>query len=84
MISIYNVHVKMESQDQCDRMKKVCIDNGLEYLDSFFDFWEYYPENNFFGYNEASEEFLIHREVKKETKVTEAGFLKLLENERNI
>ena len=84
MISIYNVHVKMESQEQCDRMKQVCIDNELKYFDRFFDFWEYYPENYFFGYNEIIDKFSIYRDSKNETKVTEAGFLKLLENERNI
>lgn len=29
MKTIYNTYVVMESQEQCDRMKQLCIDNGL-------------------------------------------------------
>lgn len=29
MLTIYNTYVVMESQEQCDRMKQLCIDNGL-------------------------------------------------------
>ena len=35
MKTIYNTYVIMESQEQCDRMKQLCIDNGLK-------IWEYY------------------------------------------
>mgnify|MGYP003402789722 FL=1 len=29
MKTIYNTYVVMESQDQCDRIKQLCIDNNL-------------------------------------------------------
>ena len=33
MKTIYNVAVLMESQEQCNRMKQLCIDNGLPIWD---------------------------------------------------
>ena len=35
MKTIYNTYVEMESQEQCDRMKQLCIDNKLRIWDSF-------------------------------------------------
>jgi len=39
--TIFNVYVVMESQEQCDRMKQVCIDNGLDYWKELSN--PYYP-----------------------------------------
>lgn len=32
-LTIFNTAVKMESQEQCDRMKQVCLDNELPILE---------------------------------------------------
>lgn len=40
--TIYNVYVKMKSQAQCDRFKKLCIDNNLRIWDDF----RIYPSNS--------------------------------------
>jgi hypothetical protein len=35
MKTIYNVAVLMDSQEQCDRMKQLCLDNGLPIWEDF-------------------------------------------------
>lgn len=30
MKTIYNAYVEMKSQEQCNRMKQLCLDSGLE------------------------------------------------------
>jgi len=38
MKTIYNTYVKMESQEQCDRMQRVCVENGLPCLIGYDSF----------------------------------------------
>lgn len=74
--TIYNVYVKMESQEQCDRMKQVCFDNGLPYSKKEIAF-EYDSDfGNAFRYTECNQ-FGVYEPYNK-TKVTESEFLKLL------
>jgi len=68
----------MESQEQCDRMKQVCVDNGLPYLDGktgftlndIFMHFGYY--NNVFGVLSLDG-----------IEVTEAEFLQLLKEQKD-
>jgi len=78
-LTIYNVYVEMQDQAQCDRMKQLCVDNGLTIdIDRRFvfdfkgDYFEFY-ENEFYVY---------YYNVKKsnKTKVTEREFIELLKN----
>ena len=80
MKTIYNTYVEMESQEQCDRMKQLCIDNGLPIwndIDAFTieeDFG-----NQFFKHHN---DFAVLFNSDK-IKITEKEFIKLLQDERN-
>jgi len=81
MKTIYNTYVEMQSQEQCDRMKQLCLDNGLNIWD-----WEYsfkFRENlkKVFEYNENAENFYCNAsDIQNDTKVTEEEFIELLKN----
>ena len=51
MKTIYNTYVVTESQKQCDRMKQLCIDNGL---DIHYDF-DFFSNYKYFWSNEGEE-----------------------------
>jgi len=82
MKTIYNTYVKMESQEQCDRMKQLCIDNGLKIWDDEVAFEFYSFRNNclFIGIDYQASVFLIVPENKQ--KITEQEFIKLLQDEQ--
>lgn len=69
----------MESQEQCDRMKKLCIDNNLP-------IWKWKPAfeltmNKVFEYDSGVEKFYCNSAgIEQETKVTEEQFIELLKN----
>jgi len=75
MKTIYNTYVVIESQEQCDRMKQLCIDNGLKIsnLKSFFLFYGKY----FFYYSGF---FGLGSFIYKKQKITEKQFIELLKN----
>ena len=82
MKTIYNTYVVMESQEQCDRMKKLCIDNGLLIWGSF-DFTE--NEKNIFSKDKDDIDFLVmssSSNIKNYSnifiEVTEQEFIELL------
>ena len=75
-LTIYNVYVEMQDQAQCDRMKQLCIDNGLNirntlwvYIGDYFSFFDVE-----FGI------FYKGTEDPYQTKVTEQEFIELLKN----
>jgi len=78
MKTIYNTYVVIESQEQCDRMKQLCIDNKLIYdnvtIISYF--------REFFFYNSTEKFGVLYGAEKDEnkTQVTEQEFIKLLKN----
>lgn len=86
--TIYNVAVLMESQQQCDRMKQLCIDNGLPYwkYESAFEYSkgivfgfgydEYVEDSEFFTYP------LDNDTIGIKTIVTESEFIELLKQEK--
>lgn len=76
MKTIYNTYVVMESQEQCDRMKQLCIDNNLHIWG-----WEYAFEkrnNSVFEYDNLSFEFYCSTCETDKTQVTEQEFIELL------
>ena len=81
MKTIYNTYVLMESQEQCDRMKQLCIDNGLEIWDDDLAF-EYQDEENAFGFDDEDNDFFVFAgytsDLTGKTKVTEEEFIELL------
>lgn len=82
-LTIFNVYVAMDSQETCDRMKQLCLDNGLPIWEMFFVFWKHLKQNNFFGYDSKTKEFAIHEFCKQKTKVSEAEFIELLKEYKN-
>lgn len=79
MKTIYNTYVVMESQEQCDRMKQLCIDNGLKVWEDEMSF-EHSVEkysNNSFGYGLECEFYVGHSVYDKE-QITEQEFIELL------
>ncbi len=80
--SIYNVYVVMDSQATCDRMKQLCIDNGLpywksiasfQYIDWFLNCFSYdIQDNEFYCFDVKSAKNII------KTQVTESEFIELL------
>lgn len=81
MKTIYNTYVEMESQEQCDRMKQLCIDNGL-------DIWEYELSFTFIDdyrlFEFAYFDFYVTNKLQEcsKQKITEQEFIKLLKKEQ--
>lgn len=76
--TIYNTYVVMESQKQCDRMKQLCIDNGLPISGSEISF-EY---NQIWGYafKQSKERWFGVYENYNQTQITEQEFIELLKS----
>jgi hypothetical protein len=82
--TIYNTFIRVTSQEQCDRLKQICIDNGLPIWDSprAFEFdaislepiLEYDFNNDFAIYNNDGA-------TLDKTEVTEVEWLELLKQE---
>ena len=80
-LTIYNVYVEMQDQAQCDRMKQLCIDNGLNYWDDYTDAFKYVDSNDVFGFDiESKDFFILPYSLEDYTKVTEQEFIELLKN----
>ena len=81
--SIFTVYVPItEGQTQCNRLKQICIDNGLPIWDSISG-WKYNENDSFFSYDKADNEFFIfygdyYIKEWKYTQSTEAEFIELL------
>ena len=75
MKTIYNTFVVMQDQSQCDRMKQLCIDNGLPIWD-YRDAFKFTAE--FFGYNNADGFAVYGTYFPEETQITEQEFIELL------
>jgi hypothetical protein len=82
--TIFNVYVAMTSQEQCDRMKAVCLENGLpiwvndvdpDLAFALFDLSKNFKWNGI--------EFLVGFYIENQTQVTEAEFLELLKEYKN-
>jgi len=78
MKTIYNTYVVMESQEQCDRMKQLCIDNGLPFGKNITSFELIISlKYLFFYYSQNSKAFFIG-DSKDRTQITEHEFIELL------
>ena len=78
MKTIYNTYVVMESQEQCDRMKQLCIDNGLlTWEDKNESAFHYFSEYRFFCANSINE-FFIRKHIEQEIEIYEQEFIELL------
>lgn len=77
--TIYNVRVPMESQEQCDRMKKLCIENGLPIWNDW-NGW-YFIKGRSLSFEKKSNEFFCY-EVLHKDKITETEFIELLKQHK--
>ena len=76
--TIYNTYVVMESQEQCDRMKQLCIDNGLPYWSDEVGF-KMIDDENYFGYSAYEKHFAVWGSYyDDETQINEQEFIELL------
>lgn len=82
--SIYNVYVEMQDQEQCDRMKQLCIDNGLPYWVGGLGFSYNVLHGNQFYYTKLGSGgyFVILYNSEHETQVTEQEFIELLKKHK--
>lgn len=81
MKTIYNVYVPIESQEQADRMKQICIYYGLPYWDDILAFDYYGKHYNFFSQSTDNKGLfaVFWGELPKDkTQVTESEFLELV------
>jgi hypothetical protein len=85
-LTIYNVYVEMENQEQCDRMKQLCIDNELPIWDEeiAFEITKAKNEKSWFWFEKSENEFFIvdlllgETPIQEQNKVTEQQFIELL------
>lgn len=75
MKTIYNTFVKMESQEQCDRMKQLCLDNDLKIFSIGF---EYVENQQYFRFSEIGMDFYVSEFKHRRIEVTEQEFIELL------
>lgn len=76
-LSIYEVYVNIEDQEQADRMKQICIDYGLPYwgsADAFllikdFKYFSFFGKDCWIGSKHL---------IDNKTQVTESEFLELV------
>jgi len=79
MKTIYNTYVTMESQEQCDRMKSLCVENRLPYWDEYIGFISY-TNNDSFLFGETNGFGVYIMTPNDKTEVTEKQFIELLKN----
>lgn len=79
MKTIYNTYVVMESQEQCDRMKQICIDNGLPIWEHR-DGWLWVDSYDVFSNDLGGNFFILANKncIPNSTEVTEQEFIELL------
>jgi len=83
MKTIYNTYVIMESQEQCDRMKQLCIDNGLKmWIDGLF-VYDKKCGNQFYNTIDPGQRgyvycFTVLYNSEHKTEITESEFIELL------
>lgn len=76
MKTIYNTYVVMESQEQCDRMKQLCIDNNLPICKAY-DGFEFNEDYHIFEFSFGNFEVWSNYGYDNK-KVTEQEFIELL------
>ena len=78
-LSIYEVYVLMQNQEQCNRMKQLCIDNGLPIWKVEYSF-DFLHNKEVFGFDSKDSFFIMDKleDDSLKTQVTESEFIELL------
>jgi len=77
--TIFNVYVPIESQEQCNRFKKLCLDNNLDTWLHPKSFSFVSNGGNYFCSHPLDKQFTIMTSAPlNKTKVTESEFIDLL------
>lgn len=87
--TIYNTFIRVTSQEQCDRLKQVCIENGLPMWvgdDNFI--YHNFLGNQFYASIDPNKKgyflgFTVLFNSEHETEVTESEWMQLLAEEKN-
>ena len=82
--TIYNVAVLMDSQEQCNRMKQLCLDNGLP-MSTHKDDYKFVNnpiQKNCFRFSKQLKCFAIWWLDCFNILITEAEFIELLKQEK--
>ena len=84
-LTIFDVYLPMQDQAQCDRMKQVCIGNGLPYWedDVAFYFEGLDSEPMFECYNHEFAVYNNNFNTTSKFQVTETEFMNLLKEYKN-
>ena len=83
-IKIFNVYVEMESQEQCDRMKQLCLDNSLPIWEDEIAFKFFYgdgiatKDKKYFESEIDTKDFFVTAFKEQKNKVTEQQFINIL------
>jgi hypothetical protein len=81
---IFNSHVKMQSQEQCNRMKNLCIDNGLPIFrcKSSFIYDEEFGNSFYYTLDPESNKyaFVVLFASEHKNEITEKEFIEILKN----
>ena len=79
MKTIYNTYVEMQIQEQCDRMKQLCLDNKLTIWEDEIAF-KFHDEEDIFGCSDNKEFYILpHKNCMTNSfSVTEQEFIELL------
>jgi len=83
MKTIYNTYVVMQDQEQCDRMKSLCIENGL-FIGKESDFKFDYKGDYFEYYEDEFFVFYYNTVPKSQTQATEQEFIELLKQHKML
>ena len=79
MKTIFNTYIEVESQEQANRLKQVCIDNGLPYWDTKRGFI-YSPERDYNTFEFFNDFFWVCKFEPQlnQSKATETEWMELL------
>jgi len=78
MKTIYNVYVPIESQEQANRMKELCLEYELPIWDDKIAFEFNYNRKKYFEFDKTDKDFFITSFPENYTQLTEQEFIELL------
>lgn len=79
--TIFNVYIEPTGQEQCNKLRNICIENKLPYNNRGGYAFQYIDKYDSFAYSQEMKEFFVlSNKPKGFTKVSETEFMQLLKN----